>query len=55
LQRRKIPIFAIIVNESENNEVSLAATVEELARFTRLPIVAVKRHSKGDELRGLIT
>jgi dethiobiotin synthetase len=54
LQRRNIPIFAIIANKSENSEVSLTATTDELARFTRLPIITVKRNSKGDELRGLL-
>lgn len=54
LQRRNIPIFAIIVNKSENSEVSSTATTDELARFTRLPIITVKRHSKGDELHGLL-
>lgn len=59
LQHRKIPVFAVIVNESENSPVPLAATVEELARFTRLPIVPVKRYAIADEdvseLRGLLS
>jgi len=58
LQHRKIPIFAIIVNESAESTVALQATVDELVRFTHLPIVPVKRRKTGEEniseLRALI-
>lgn len=60
LQQRSIPLHAIIVNESEDGTVSLQDTVNELSRWTRLPIVPVKRRQSGDdwgdvkELRGLI-
>jgi dethiobiotin synthetase len=61
LQQRQIPIHAVIVNESENAAVSLNDTVSELSRWTRLPIVAVKRRASQDgwqdvkELRGLLS
>jgi dethiobiotin synthetase len=61
LMQRKIPIFAIIVNESDQSTVSLSATVEELSSRTRLPIIPVARRNSDDagneisELRGLLS
>jgi dethiobiotin synthetase len=53
LQRRKIPVFAIIVNESTESSVPLDATAEEIARFTRLPIVTVERQTKAGDIPAL--
>jgi len=49
LEQRKVPIFAIIVNESDDSPVPLSATLGELSRWTRLPLVPVKRRPPGDE------
>jgi dethiobiotin synthetase len=57
LAQRQIPAFAIIVNETCESSVSLAATCEELAHWTRLPLVPVKRQKAGEaisELRALL-
>ncbi|HEU0117759.1 MAG TPA: dethiobiotin synthase [Alphaproteobacteria bacterium] len=60
LQQRKMPVHAIIVNESEDSSVALQDTVNELGRWTRLPIVPVKRRKSDDdwgdvkELRALL-
>lgn len=43
LQQRQVPVHALIINESENSTVGLHDTADELSRFTRLPIVPVKR------------
>jgi len=51
LQQRQIPIFAIIVNESDDSPVPLSATVGELSRWTRLPLVPVARR-KAEETDG---
>lgn len=58
LQQRQIPVYAVIVNESENAAVALRDTVDEISRWTRLPIVPVARRGASDqdeikELRGL--
>jgi dethiobiotin synthetase len=59
LVMRRIPVFAVIVNETPESTVSLAATVEEFSRWTRLPIVAVTRQKEKNaeikELRALLT
>jgi dethiobiotin synthetase len=60
LQQRHIPIHAIIVNESDNAPLPVHDIVEELSRWTRLPIVPVARRkgqSEDDtvpELQGLL-
>jgi dethiobiotin synthetase len=59
LEQRAIPVFAVIVNESETGDVSLQATVEELSNWTRLPLIVVKRREDIGEditdLRGLFS
>ncbi len=61
LQQRAVPVFAVIVNESEENPVPLSVTVSELSRWTRLPLIPVKRRPLDerdgavDELRALIS
>ena len=60
LQQRHIPIHAIIVNESDKSPLPVQDTVDELSRWTRLPIVPVARRKSQDaedevsELRGLL-
>ena len=59
LAQRRIPLHAVIVSETPDSAVPLDATVEELSRWTRLPIAAVKRRAEGDwhdvkELRPLL-
>jgi len=60
LQQRCIPIHSVIVNESEDISVPLQDIVEELGRWTRLPIVTVARRKAPDgwrdvkELRGVL-
>ncbi|MFY9288587.1 MAG: dethiobiotin synthase [Alphaproteobacteria bacterium] len=60
MQQRHLPIHAIIVNESPDSPIALQDTVNELGRWTRLPIVAVSRRKSSDgwndvkELRGII-
>jgi dethiobiotin synthetase len=60
LEQRAIPVFAIIVSESEESTVSLQATVNELAGRTRLPVIGIERRKPDDkalitELRGLFS
>jgi dethiobiotin synthetase len=60
MKQRHIPLHAIIVNESEDSPLSLEETVDEIARWTSLPVVPVKRRASNDdwhdvkELRGLL-
>ena len=58
LEQRKIPVFAVIVNESEESAVPLSATVGELSRWTRLPLVPVappgRKEDDIPELRPLL-
>lgn len=59
LSARKIPVHSVIINESAGAAVPLKDTVDELARWTRLPLIPVARRANGDwkdirELRPLI-
>ena len=59
LEQRAIPIFAVIVSESEISEVPVKDTISELENWTRLPLIAMRRRKPGEdaknieELRGL--
>ena len=59
LAQREIPVFAVIINESEESPVSLEAVNGELSHWTRLPLVSIKRRRKDqgnvaiEELRAL--
>jgi dethiobiotin synthetase len=61
LRARNIPVFAVIVDESEESPVPFSAIVGELSRWTRLPLVPVARRKKTDrennmsELRALFS
>jgi len=50
LQMRHIPVHSVIVNESENSSVSLEKTVDELKRWTDLPLIPVTRRIAEDRL-----
>jgi dethiobiotin synthetase len=53
LKQRQIPIHAIVVNESEESTVSLDDTIEELRRWTDLPLVPVTRRRVGDDAENI--
>ncbi|MGE3624543.1 MAG: dethiobiotin synthase [Bdellovibrionales bacterium] len=53
LMQRGIPVFAIAVNETENASVGLQVTMDELANWTRLPLIGIKRHATENDLREL--
>jgi dethiobiotin synthetase len=59
LENRKIPLRAVIMSETENATVPLANSADELRRWTKVPVIAVKRRSGNDwhdvkELWGLL-
>lgn len=43
VQKRQIPLQAVIVNESAAATVTLDQTIDELRRFTKIPLIGVKR------------
>ena len=49
MRQRRLPIDALIVNESAEFSVSITDTAEELRRFCDLPILSVTRRGLGDE------
>lgn len=53
LKQRAIPMHAIVVNESENASVTLQDTIEELRRWTDLPIVPVTRRHRRDDMNDI--
>ncbi len=53
LKQRHIPIHAIVVNESEDSSVTLQDTVDELRRWTQLPLVPVARRREGDDVNDI--
>jgi dethiobiotin synthetase len=57
LRQRQIPVHSVIVNESLESPVPLANIADELSRWTRLPIVTVRRRADGDwrDVRELLT
>jgi dethiobiotin synthetase len=53
LRQRHVPVHAVIVNESENASLPLAATVDELRLWTDLPLLPVTRCAEGKQPDGL--
>jgi dethiobiotin synthetase len=53
LEIRRIPVGAIIINESENDAVDLNATRDELARRIDVRLLTVHRNDNGEGLRVL--
>lgn len=53
LKQRQIPVHAVIVNESENATVSLQDTIDELKRWTDLPLVPVARRTAEDDMNAI--
>lgn len=49
LEQRKIPIAGIIINETQDSPVDLIATADELKRWTKAPVIIVKRRASGDD------
>ncbi|MDX2028663.1 MAG: dethiobiotin synthase [Alphaproteobacteria bacterium] len=54
LKQRKIPVSAVIVNESKQSSVSLAATAGELNRWTDISIVSIGRKKSGSYPENLL-
>jgi dethiobiotin synthetase len=48
LEQRQILVAGIIVNESENSSVTLTDTADEIKRWARAPVIAVKRRKPGE-------
>jgi len=48
LVQRGVPVHAIVVNETPDSSVSVEDTAAELGRWTRLPVVPIKRRSGKD-------
>ncbi len=48
VQHRKIPIHALVLDESEESSVSLPATISELKRWVAAPIISVGRRTCSD-------
>jgi dethiobiotin synthetase len=48
LQQRKIPVRAVIVNESEVSLVSILRIAEELKHWTELPLMPIARRKDGN-------
>ena len=53
LEQRAIPIFAVIVSESENGEVPIKDTISELENWTRLPLIAMRRRKPGEDIKNI--
>lgn len=59
LRQRRIPIHAVIVNQSETSAMPMETTLDELRRWTEAPLLPVARRDDGDwrdvhELRKLL-